>query len=726
MAMIARARFLHTPKAARMAADPLGSGGVASRGHRALLAALAGTALATIGAAAVAQSDSSVVAQVSASKPVATAASPDRSVVVRIALDGDGRPTYAVTRKGKPILAPSRLGVMFTDAPKIERNVALIGTSTTTDDSSWTQPFGEWRTIRDRHTQLTLRFREKTGLKREMDVTFRIFDDGIGFRYSFPDQPNLHHANIADELTEFAFAQGGTAWWKPAYQWNREEYLYNKTPLDAVGTAQTVMTVKLADGTHAALHEAALVDYAAMNLARSEGNTFKASLTPGAAAPKVSRDAPFTSPWRTMILSDDAPGLYMSHIELNLNAPNAMGDVSWIKPGKFVGVWWKMIKGDWTWARGPQHGATTANVRKYIDFAAANRIPGVLVEGWNVGWDGDWLGNGNDMLFDTPTADFDANALAAYARSKNVYLIGHNETGGSVSHYDAQLDRAFAFAAAHGEPVVKTGYVTDAGQIERVDADGTRRREWHEGQWMVNHYLRVVQTAAKYKVSIDSHEPVKDTGLRRTYPNWLSREGGRGMEYNAWPGKNLPNHEANMFFTQWLGGPMDFTPGMLSLEGQGGSALLSTEAKQLALYVVIYSPVQMAADTPENYAKHMAAFQFIRDVPVDWSDTRVLNGEVGDYVTVARKDRASDDWYLGSVTNEDGRTLSVPLDFLDAGRSYVAEIYRDGAGADYRTAARHAIAIDKRTVRRGETLSLVLAPGGGQAIRFVASGKTRR
>ncbi|KIU29963.1 alpha-glucosidase [Sphingomonas melonis] len=688
----------------------------------------AAMALVLAAGAAVAQTDPNAVAQIPTAsfKPVATATSPDGSIALTIAFDNDGRPTYAVSRKGKAILNPSRLGIMFTDAPKIERNVELIGQSKASGDSSWTQPFGEWRTIRDRHNELTLRFREKTGLKREMDVTFRLFDDGLGFRYSFPDQPNLHNANISDELTEFAFAQNGTAWWKPAYLWNREEYLYNKTPLDAVGTAQTVMTVKLADGTHAALHEAALVDYAAMNLARSEGNTFKASLTPGAGAPKVTRAAPFASPWRTIILSDDAPGLYMSHLELNLNEPNKLGDVSWLKPAKFVGVWWKMIKGEWTWATGPQHGATTANVKKYIDFAAANKIPGVLVEGWNVGWDGDWFGNGNDMQFDQPTPDFDATELTRYAKAKGVHLVGHNETGGSASHYDAQLDRAFAYARDHGIPVVKTGYVTDAAQIERVDADGTKKREWHEGQWMVNHYLRVVQTAAKYKVGIDSHEPVKDTGLRRTYPNWLAREGGRGMEYNAWPGKNPPNHEANMFFTQWLGGPMDFTPGMLSLEGQGGSALMSTAAKQLALYVVIYSPVQMAADTPENYAKHMDAFQFIRDVPVDWSDTRVLNGEVGDYVTVARKDRASDDWYLGSITNDSGRTLNVALDFLDPGRSYTAEIYRDGTGADYRTDARHAIAIEKRQVKRGDTMTLALAPGGGQAIRFVASGKARR
>ena len=700
--------------------------------NRSMIAATAATAalLSATPAMALAQTETSVVAQPAATTMapvVASASSPDKVLTVTIGIDGDGRATYAVTRKGKRLLVDSRLGMMFTDAPKIERGLELVAKSVTSSDSSWTQPYGEWKTIRDRHTEFTVRFREKTNLKREMTVTFRLFDDGIGFRYSFPDQPNLHHANIAEELTQFAFSQTGTAWWKAAFEWNREEQLYNRTPLEAVGTAQTVMTLKLADGTHVALHEAALVDYAAMNLTHGEGHTLRAVLTPGSAAPKVSRDTPFATPWRTMIVADDAPGLYMSHIELNLNEPNKLGDVSWVKPAKFVGVWWNMIKGQWSWATGPKHGATTANVRKYIDFAAANGIPGVLVEGWNVGWDGDWFGNGNAMQFDQPTPDFAAAALARYAASKGVHLIGHNETGGSASHYDSQLDRAFKFAADHGEPVVKTGYVTDAGQIERVDPDGSQHREWHEGQWMANHYLRVVQTAAKYKVSIDSHEPIKDTGLRRTYPNWMSREGGRGMEYNSWAGKNPPEHEANMVFTQWLGGPMDFTPGVLSLTGSDDTPILSTEAKQLALYVVIYSPVQMAADTPENYAKHMAAFQFIKDVPVDWSDTRVLNGEVGDYVTIARKDVASNDWYLGSITDENARTLTVPLTFLDGGRRYTAEIYRDGPSAEYRTDARHDIVIEKRQVTKGDTLTLTLAPGGGQAVRFVAAGgKARR
>lgn len=663
----------------------------------------------------------------SAPKPapvVAKASSPDGKLTVTVGIDGDGHAMYAVNRAGKPLITDSRMGFLFTDAPKFDRGLEFAGSSADSADTIWKQPFGEWSTIRDRHNELTVKLREKTRLKRSISVTFRIFDDGIGFRYTLPDQPNLHHANIADELTEFAFAQPGTAWWKPAYLWNREEYLYNKTPLDAVGTAQTVMTIKLADGTHVALHEAALVDYSAMNLRREQGNTFIASLTPGSGGPKVSRDAGFSTPWRTITIADDAAGLYSaSRMELNLNEPNKLGDVSWLKPGKFAGVWWNMITGKWSWARGPQHGATTAHVKQYIDFAAANRIPGVLVEGWNVGWDGDWFGDGNAMNFDQPTEDFDAAELQRYAAAKGVYLIGHNETGGSASHYDTQLDRAFSYAQTHGIPVVKTGYVTDAGEIERVDADGTPHREWHEGQWMVNHYLRVVTTAAKYHVGIDSHEPVKDTGLRRTYPNWLAREGGRGQEYNSWEGKNPPEHEANLVFTQLLGGPMDFTPGVLSLKGSNDSDIKSTIAKQLALYVVLYSPVVMAADTPENYAKYPGPLKFIRDVPTDWSDTRVLNGEVGDYVTIARKERGGSDWYLGAIGDEEARQSSVTLDFLDAGKTYTAEIYRDGPGADYRTTARHSITIESKPVKKDDTLTIALAPGGGEAIRFVAPGK---
>ncbi|WP_294088390.1 glycoside hydrolase family 97 protein [Sphingomonas sp.] len=656
---------------------------------------------------------------------VAAAQSPGGVVAVALYIDGDGRVSYTVSRRGTAILDKSRLGFLFTDQAKIERDQMFVAATMRDEDGSWEQPWGEWRTIRNHFRELRARFQDKGAPGRRYDVVFRLYDDGVGFRYEFPEQAALKTANIADELTEFAFAQDGTAWWKPAFLWNREEYLYNKTPLAAVGTADTPVTIRLADGTHVALHEAALVDYSGMAVARTDGNTLRATLTPGAGRPKVVRSGAWHTPWRTLIIADDAAGLYMSHLMLNLNEPNKLGDVRWVKPGKFVGVWWNMIKGDWTWARGPRHGATTANVKRYIDFAAANGIGQVLVEGWNIGWDGQWFGNGNDMNFAQPTEDFDAKALAAYARSKGVALIGHHETGGAASHYEAQFDAAFKFAADHGERVVKTGYVTDAGQIERVEPDGTRLREWHEGQWMANHHVRVLEAAARYHVAIDSHEPIKGTGLQRTYPNWVAREGSRGMEYNAWGGKNPPEHEANLVFTRMLEGPMDFTPGVLSLTGQNDSAIQSTIAKQLALYVVLYSPVVMAADTPENYARYPGPFRFIRDVVTDWADTRVLNGAVGDYVTIARQDRHSADWYLGAVTDEEARTLSVKLDFLTPGVTYTAQIYRDAPDADYRTDKRHAIIIESRKVTAVDTLSLALAPGGGQAIRFVAPGKRK-
>jgi alpha-glucosidase len=652
--------------------------------------------------------------------PVIRATSPNGEVALAVTLDGDGRATYAVTRRGKALLAPSHLGFLFTDAPKFDRHLIFAGEERRDFDETWQQPWGEWRQIRNHYRELKVRLKESTALGRVITVAFRLYDDGLGFRYEVADQPNLHNANIAEELTDFAFAENGTAWWKPAFLWNREEYLYNKTALSALGTADTPVTIKLADGTHVALHEAALVDYSGMAVAQSTGTTLRAVLTPGAGRPKVVKTGSWTTPWRTLIVADDAPGLYMSHLMLNLNDANALGDVSWFKPGKFVGVWWNMIKGEWTWARGPKHGATNAHVRQYIDFAAANKIPSVLVEGWNVGWDGDWFGDGKAMDFARPTEDFDADALAAYARQKGVRLIGHNETGGSASHYVAQFDHAFKFAADHGEMVVKTGYVTDAGQIERVDADGTRLREWHEGQWMANHYLDVVKAAAKYHVAIDSHEPIKGTGLQRTYPNWVAREGSRGMEYNSWAGKNPPEHEANLVFTRMLEGPMDFTPGVLSLTGEGGSAILSTEAKQLALYVVLYSPVVMAADTPENYAAHLPAFQFIRDVPTDWEETRVLNGEVGDYVTIARKARGAEDWFLGAVGDEQPRSTRFKLDFLTPGKRYLAQIYRDADDADYRSEKRHAMVIESRAVTSTEAMDLKIAPGGGLAIRFKA------
>lgn len=651
----------------------------------------------------------------------ASAASPDGNVRVTVTVDGDGRPHYAVTRGGKALIQPSRLGFLLTDAPKLERNFRIESQSATASDTSWEQPWGEWKTVRDRHTELRVRLKEATALARVMEVVFRIFDDGVGFRYEFPEQPNLKTVHIADELTEFALAGDGSAWWIPAGEWNRYEYLYNTTPISGVGQAHTPITMRLKDGTHIAFHEAALVDFAGVWLKRVDGTRFRATLSPSSQPARVVRGTPFATPWRTMRIADSAPRLYMSQLELNLNEPNKLGDMSWFKPGKYVGVWWEMHLDKASWGTGPKLGATTANVKRHIDFAAKHGFRGVLVEGWNVGWDGNWFDNGNDFDFDKPVAQFDMAALSRYAAAKGVHLIGHHETAGAASHYERQLDDAYRYAARHGIEVVKTGYVTDAGQIDRIWPDGTVTQEWHDGQLMSRHHLKVVETAAKYRIAVNPHEPIKDTGLRRTYPNWVSREGARGQEYNAWGvPKNPPEHEANLFFTRMLAGPFDFTPGVLSLEGKGGTPIESTIAKQLAQYVVLYSPIQMAADLPENYARYPAAFQFIKDVPADWSDTIVLNGEVGDYVTVARKDRGSADWYLGAVTDEEARTVNVALDFLDPGRAYTAEIYRDGEGADYRTARRHAITIEKKQVRRGDTIRLWMGPGGGAAIRFAA------
>jgi alpha-glucosidase len=649
-----------------------------------------------------------------------SASSPNGDVEVKVSLDGDGRPYYAVSRKGKPILSPSRLGFLFTDALKIDRKLTIDSQDIRDFDETWTQPWGEWSTIRNRYREFKVHLKESTALARVFTVTFRLYDDGVGFRYEFPEQPNMPHANIADELTEFAFAGDATAWWKPAFLWNREEYLYNKTPLSAVSNADTPITMKLADGTHVALHEAALVDYSGMAVSRTEGTTLRANLHPGAGAPKVMKKGAWTTPWRTLIIADDAAGVYHSHLMLNLNEPNKLGDVSYIKPGKFAGVWWNMIKGEWSWARGPKHGATNENVKRYIDFAAANKIPHLLVEGWNVGWDGDWFGNGYDMDFAKPTEDFDADMLVAYAKKKGVRLMGHHETGGAATHYEKQFEKAFKFAADRNYMVVKTGYVADAAQMERQEANGKTYREWHQGQWMVNHQIRVLEAAAKYKIGIDAHEPVKGTGLHRTYPNYVAREGMRGMEYNAWiGGKNPPEHDANIVFTRMLEGPMDYTPGVLSLKGSEDSDILSTLAKQLALYVVIYSPVQMLADTPENYAKFPKEMKFLRDVPTDWQDTRVLNGEIGDFVTIARKERGGEGWYIGAVGDEEARSVAFNLNFLTPGKRYTAEIYRDGDDADYRTTKRHSIIIENKVLTSADRLNMRIAPGGGFAIRLV-------
>src|SRR5688572_3568934 len=652
---------------------------------------------------------------------IGTVASPSNVLTVTVTVNDEGRPGYAIARNGREIIAESRLGFLFTDAPKFERNFRGHGVQTRTFDETWEQPWGERRYVRNRYNEMTVRLTEKIPPARSLVVVFRVFDEGVGFRYEFPDQPQLRAVNIGDELTEFAIAEPGTAWWIPGGEWNRYEYLYRRTALDGVAQAHTPLTIRTDAGLHIAIHEAALVDYSAMWLRRVDGMRLKATLSPASQGARVKRVAPFSTPWRTLLIADNASALYMaSDIILNLNEPNRLGDVSWFKPAKYVGIWWGMHIDAWSWASGPKHGATTANTRRYIDFAAQHGFRGVLVEGWNVGWDGDWFANGETFSFTQPYPDFDLEELAAYARRKGVFLVGHHETSANIAHYEQQLAAGLDLYQRLGIDSVKTGYVADAGGVQALGEDGRIHFEWHDGQVMSRHHLKVVMEAAKRRIAVVAHEPIKDTGLRRTYPNWVSREGARGMEYNAWGNPpNPPEHEANLVFTRMLSGPFDFTPGVLSLKGKGGQPFQSTIAKQLANYVILYAPLQMAADLPENYRRHPAPFQFIKEVPTDWAQTLVPNGEVGDYVTIVRKDRNSDDWYLGSVTDENARTLEVKLDFLDPDRTYRAQIYRDGANADWRTHP-FAIAIERRGVRRGDTLQLKLAPGGGQAIRFQA------
>ncbi|MCM3420302.1 glycoside hydrolase family 97 protein [Sphingopyxis alaskensis] len=649
-----------------------------------------------------------------------TATSPDRSLVLTVTTDNDARPTWSLSRKGKLLIAPSKLGFLMADRVGLQRGFRIEGSETASADSRWEQPWGERRFVRDQHNELLVRFRQHESWGgHAMNVRFRLFDDGIGFRYELPEQEGLKTAKIADEITEFDIAAEGTAWWIAGGEWNRYEQVYQQTPIDAVSTAHTPITMRLADGTHLAFHEAALVDYAGMWLKRVEGRKFRATLAPSSQGPRVVRDLPFATPWRTIRISDDAAGLVESDLELNLNEPNKLGDVSWVKPMKYIGIWWGMIRGPWSWAEGPNHGATTERTKQYIDFAAKHGFGGVLVEGWNKGWNSNWFGHGDAYSFTEAYPDFDLKAVTDYARKKGVTLIGHHETGGNIAVYEAQLDDAMKLYGQLGVRAVKTGYVADAGGIIAPGATpGSKAMEWHDGQRQVQHHQKVVETAAKYKVAVNPHEPVKDTGLRRTWPNWVAREGARGMEYNAWGAfANNPDHEPTLVYTRMLSGPMDYTPGVFSLKGAEDVPMTSTLAKQLGLYLAIYSPIQMAADFIENLEAHPRELAFVKQVPTDWAESHLIAGAVGDYAIFARKDRKSADWYVGGVNDGTERTLTLSFDFLDPGKTYTATIWKDGDGATYLTDARRNIAYDTIKVKKGDTYKLWLAPGGGAAMR---------
>jgi alpha-glucosidase len=544
-----------------------------------------------------------------------------------------------------------------------------------------------------------------------MNIIFRLYDYGIGFRYEIPEQKNLKEFAIMDEETEFKLAGNHTAWWISAYRDNRYEYLYTKSSVNEMDTVHTPVTMKTDDSLYLTIHEAALVDYASMVICSDKKNGLKCDLVPWADGVKVYTKAPMKTPWRTIQIADKPGDLITSYLILNLNEPNKLGDVSYIKPGKYVGIWWGMHIGLNTWSSGPKHGATTANAIKYIDFAAKYGFSGVLIEGWNQSWDGDWVQNGSIFNFTKPYPDFDIKKVTQYAASKGVKIIGHHETGADVENYGKQMDDAYKYYKSLGIDIVKSGYV------------GSRmnKKEWHHGQFGVNFYHKALLEAAKYQIMLVVHEPIKPTGERRTYPNMMSREGARGTEYDAWSsdGGNPPNHTTILPFTRLLGGPMDFTPGVfdIMIKEKPDNRANTTLAKQLAYYVVIYSPFQMACDLPENYENNPQPFQFIRDVPTDWEDTKVLNAEIGEYVTIVRKDRNSNDWYLGSITDEKSRNLLIDLNFLEKGKKYKAQIYADGASANWRNNP-YQISISEIDVTSETKLKITLAAGGGQAIRF--------
>jgi alpha-glucosidase len=627
-----------------------------------------------------------------------------------------------VDRDGRKLLLPSRLGFVFRGAPPLRDGLAITGSARDSADQTWEQPWGEVARVRDHHNELTVSVAETTEPRRRFDVVFRVFDDGLGFRHVLPAQPALADFEIQDELTEFAFADNARAWWIPSdiARKDRSEMLYSSSPVSVLDSVQTPLTLETRDGTtFLVIHEAHLVDYPRMFLAgeRGESRTLHAALAPLADGVKARARTPFATPWRTIQVADRAADLAPAVLGLNLNPPSALDRADWIRPMKYVGIWWGMHIGAMTWGSGPRHGATTANTRRYIDFAAANGFGGVLVEGWNVGWDGDWIANSNLFSFTRPYPDYDLQGLAAYAREKGVSLIAHNETSGGLANYERQLDSAFALYRSLGIHAIKTGYV-----IDTIPGGHS-----HYSQEMVRHHRKVIETAARFRIMVDVHEPIHDTGERRTWPNMMTREGARGQEYNAWSGDggNPPEHETILFFTRLLAGPMDFTPGVFDLliSSADGTPrppeaprVRTTLAKQLALYVVLYSPMHMAADLPENY-RDRPAFRFVRDVPVDWERTRVLDGRIGDFVVVARQERGAADWYVGAITDEEGRTLEVPLSFLPAGRRYVTQTYADGPDAHW---LRNPLplAIAERPVDATSTLTLVLAPGGGQAIRI--------
>lgn len=677
--------------------------------------------------------------------------SPEGKFVMEFSLQNDGTPTYNLKYKNKEVVKTSKLGLELKDDKKsLLNDFTVIDTKRITFDETWKPVWGEVDHIRNHYNELAVTLNQK-GTDRQIIIRFRLFNDGLGFRYEFPTQKNLTYFVIKEERTQFAMAGDHTAFWIPG-DYDTQEYDYTKSKLSEIRglsekayTAnvsqknfsstgvQTSLMMKTNDGIYINLHEAALINYSCMHLNLDDKNmTFTSWLTPDAKGDKGYIQAPSHSPWRTIMVSDDAREILASKMTLNLNDPSKIDDTSWIKPVKYVGVWWEMITGKSSWSYtndfptvqlgvsdfskakpNGTHGANNANVKKYIDFAAQNGFDAVLVEGWNEGWE-DWFGHSKDYVFDflTPYPDFDVKGLHEYAKSKGIKIIMHHETSGSTRNYERHMDKAYQFMKDNGYDAVKSGYVGDI----------LPRGENHYDQWIINHYQYAIEKAADYKIMVNAHEAVRPTGICRTYPNLIGNEAARGTEYQAFGGSK-PNHVTVLPFTRLIGGPMDYTPGIFEMDiskmnPQNTSHVNSTIANQLALYVTMYSPLQMAADTPENYNRFPDAFQFIKDVAVDWSESKYIEAEPGDFITVARKAKGTNNWFVGNVNGDNSRTSNIDFSFLEKGKKYTATIYADAKEAHYKTNPQ-AYTIKKIAVTNKSKLSQLSAPGGGYAISII-------
>lgn len=677
--------------------------------------------------------------------------SPDGDFTMQFSVSANGEPTYRLNFKGEAVIKPSKLGILIKgDSLSLKENFLITDTETSSFDQSWEPVWGEVSSIRNHYNELIVHLKQER-TQRLLDIRFRLYDDGLGFRYEFPQQTQLIYFVIEEELTEFAMTGDHTAFWIPG-DYDTQEYDYtqsklseirdkmesaitpisSQTPFSVTGV-QTALMLKTNEDLYINIHEAALINYSTMHLNLDDQNmVFQAWLTPDANGDKGHLQAPFNTPWRTIIVSDDARDILNSKLTLNLNEPSKIQDTDWIKPMKYIGVWWELItgKGSWSYTNdfpaiqlgktdystakpNGTHGANTAHVKTYIDFAAENGIDGVLVEGWNQGWE-DWYGNSKDYVFDfvSPYPDFDVEEIQNYAQQKGVEMIMHHETSGSIRNYERHMDTAYQFMKKHGYNALKSGYVGDI----------LPRGEYHYSQWAVNHYQYALEKAAEYKIMVNAHEAVRPTGISRTYPNLIANESARGTEYQAFGGSKA-NHVTVLPFTRLIGGPMDYTPGIFEMDisklnPHNNSHVNATIANQLALYITMYSPLQMAADLPENYKRFPDAFQFIKDVAVDWDESIYLEAEPGSYVTVARKAKGTSNWFVGNVNGYESRKTKLKLDFLEDGASYTARIYEDAKDAHYKDNPQ-AYKIRQVTVKKNSTLKLKSAPGGGFAISII-------